>query len=98
MLVFVSRASCRKHGSSRIIGPPRRILRCTAKSEAACHPIPKWPTLGQHCKDLSTYYQKRLSKRNSWARHTRKWQKVLLKEKPNRHHLMTSAPLAALFL
>lgn len=22
------------------------------------HPIPKWPTLGQHCKDLSAYYQK----------------------------------------
>ena len=22
------------------------------------HPIPKWPTLGQHCKDLSASYQK----------------------------------------
>jgi hypothetical protein len=22
------------------------------------HPIPKWPTMGQHCKDLSGYYAK----------------------------------------
>jgi len=45
-------------GSSVESGQPNNRLRPNVAQDPSRHPVPKWPTLGVHCKDLAGYYTK----------------------------------------